>query len=211
MSSIIHAATPRLTLPLETFPQQQSQNFMVESLLALNLIVILQRDFCPRGLCYWNVAAMVREHGGEMVLGWQCLWWPGRLVIAMHHAVWRRPTGALLDVTQKDTGEQNSTTSFCEDATDSVDLQWPVLLPNKYINLQNDKNIDAVITAFQEQIEAAREAAAFVKSKRGTFVPGKGLKLPSGSMPEDIRLRIRRANFRKENALKKCLSSDSLK
>lgn len=211
MSSIISGAIPRLTLPLETLPRQHFQSFRVESILALKLIVIPQRDFCPRGLCYWNVAAVVREHGGEVVLGWQCLWWPGRLIIAMHHAVWRRPIGTLLDITQRDTGEQNSTTSFCEDATDAVDLEWPVLLPSKYINLQNDKNIDAVITAFQEQIEAAREAAAYVKSKRGTFVPGEGLKLPSGSMPEEIRLRIRRANLRKENALKRCLNWDSLR
>ena len=211
MSSIISGANPRLTLPLETLPRQQFQSFGVESALALKLTVIPQRDFCPRGLCYWNVAAMVREHGGGMVLGWQCLWWPSRLIIAMHHAVWRRPTGALLDITQKDTGEQSSTTSFCEDAKDSVDLQWPVLLPSKYINLQNDKSIDVVVAALQEQVEAAREAAAYVKAKRGKFVPGEGLKLPSGSMPEKIKVRIRRANLRKENALKKCLNSESLR
>lgn len=206
MSHFIQATTPRLTLPLEPLPVQEKR---LQS--GKDLIAIPQRDFCPQGLCYWNVAAIVREHGGEMVLGWQYVWLPRRLIVAMHHAVWRRPTGSLLDVTQKDSGPQNSTTSFCEDDTDSVDLKWPVLLPNQYFNLQNDKAIDAVITCFQEQIDAAREAVNYVKSKRGIFIPGSGLKLPSGAMPESIRTRIRRANLRKQNALKRCLSSGSLK
>lgn len=144
-----------------------------------------------------------------MVLGWQYLWLPNRLIVAMHHAVWRRPTGALLDITRKNSGPRNSTTSFCEENTDTVDLKWPVLLPNRYFNLQNDRTIDAVIRSFQEQIEAAREAVNYVRSKRGIFIPGSGLKLPSGAMPENIRTRIRRANLRKQNALRKFFEVDS--
>lgn len=51
------------------------------------------------GLCYANVAAVCRAAGGRMVTGWSLWELPGVYYFAEHHAVWRRPGGALACVT----------------------------------------------------------------------------------------------------------------
>jgi hypothetical protein len=56
--------------------------------------------------CYLNVDAYVRANGGEAVEGW--LIWEetqGRWLLAIHHCVWRSPTGCLLDITPHADGE----------------------------------------------------------------------------------------------------------
>ena len=60
--------------------------------------------------CFWNVRAVVSQHGGEVVYGWQILTWPGVLYQCEHHAVWRAPDGTLVDPTPSDEG--SSTTLF---------------------------------------------------------------------------------------------------
>jgi hypothetical protein len=47
----------------------------------------------------------VAEFGGEIVYGWQIWEWPRIMVEGEFHAVWRSPTGELLDVSTKPDGE----------------------------------------------------------------------------------------------------------
>lgn len=49
--------------------------------------------------CFDNSVAQALEHGGSAAYGWAIWHWPGRWFEAEHHAVWRQPSGALLDVT----------------------------------------------------------------------------------------------------------------
>lgn len=49
--------------------------------------------------CFDNSTAHAQAHGGEPVYGWAIWRWPGRWFEAEHHAVWRSPAGALIDVT----------------------------------------------------------------------------------------------------------------
>lgn len=49
--------------------------------------------------CFDNSAAQAAAKGGEAVYGWAIWHWPGRWFEAEHHAVWRTPTGELIDVT----------------------------------------------------------------------------------------------------------------
>ncbi|NIJ20734.1 hypothetical protein FHS95_002426 [Sphingomonas naasensis] len=49
--------------------------------------------------CFDNSVACAQAQGGEAVYGWAIWRWPGRWFEAEHHAVWRGPDGALLDVT----------------------------------------------------------------------------------------------------------------
>lgn len=49
--------------------------------------------------CFDNSVAHAAANGGEAVYGWAIWRWHGRWFEAEHHAVWRSPEGALLDVT----------------------------------------------------------------------------------------------------------------
>ena len=49
--------------------------------------------------CFDNSVAQASLHGGEAAYGWAVWHWPGRWFEAEHHAVWRSPTGELIDVT----------------------------------------------------------------------------------------------------------------
>ena len=51
--------------------------------------------------CFGNVAAQVREAGGEIQHGWALWEWPGVMLEAEFHAVWRTPEGGLVDVTAR--------------------------------------------------------------------------------------------------------------
>ena len=49
--------------------------------------------------CFDNSVKRAEQLGGEAVYGWAIWHWPNVWFEAEHHAVWRRPSGELLDVT----------------------------------------------------------------------------------------------------------------
>lgn len=49
--------------------------------------------------CFFNVRRYVEGLGGAFAYGWSVRMWENVYMEAEHHAVWRRPDGALLDVT----------------------------------------------------------------------------------------------------------------
>jgi hypothetical protein len=51
--------------------------------------------------CFMCVRRHVDEHGGSIQHGWTIWEWPGISAEGEFHAVWRKPDGQLLDVTQK--------------------------------------------------------------------------------------------------------------
>lgn len=53
--------------------------------------------------CFAAVPEQVRREGGEQLVGWALWEWPGVLIEAEFHAVWRSPAGSLIDITPKDT------------------------------------------------------------------------------------------------------------
>ena len=52
--------------------------------------------------CVCIVARHVEKHGGQQLLGRQILEWPGVMLEAEFHAVWRDEAGRLLDLTPKE-------------------------------------------------------------------------------------------------------------
>ena len=54
--------------------------------------------------CFDNSVTQAQAAGGEAAYGWAIWRWPGRWFEAEHHAVWRTPSGELIDVTPQ-TGE----------------------------------------------------------------------------------------------------------
>lgn len=56
--------------------------------------------------CYFNVESVIAEKGGSAVQGWTLWECVGFFVEAEFHAVWRSPSGELIDVSQKADGER---------------------------------------------------------------------------------------------------------
>jgi uncharacterized protein YecA (UPF0149 family) len=52
--------------------------------------------------CYDNVQSLIRRSGGEIVYGWAIWTMPQVLIEAEHHAIWRTPSGTLVDPTPHD-------------------------------------------------------------------------------------------------------------
>ena len=64
----------------------------------------------PCGLYGWSadgVLEKIRHDGGSIEFGWVLWEWPTVLLTAEFHAVWKDPTGALLDITPKPGGESH--------------------------------------------------------------------------------------------------------
>jgi hypothetical protein len=55
--------------------------------------------------CTETVPRLVRENGGECVLGWALWIWPNVLIEGEFHAVWRKPDGTFVDPTPRKDGE----------------------------------------------------------------------------------------------------------
>ena len=56
--------------------------------------------------CFLNAQAFEKEKGGSVRYGWNVMEWPGVLLEAEFHAVWRSPSGELLDVTPRRDAER---------------------------------------------------------------------------------------------------------
>lgn len=51
--------------------------------------------------CFSNVAAAVKQSGGERRLGWALWEWPGVMVEGEFHAIWKTEAGQLIDVSPR--------------------------------------------------------------------------------------------------------------
>ncbi|MGA1799342.1 hypothetical protein VH567_11245 [Sphingomonas sp. 4RDLI-65] len=56
-------------------------------------------------MCFENVDRMIKLHGGKRIMGWLLWEWPGVMIDAEHHAVWKKADGTWEDVTPKQDGE----------------------------------------------------------------------------------------------------------
>lgn len=75
-------------------------------------------DARPRE-CFETVDKQVATHGGEVVYGWAVHEWPGVMIEAEFHAVWRDPQGKLRDISRQDFA--TGTTLFLIDPTRKFD------------------------------------------------------------------------------------------
>jgi len=104
----------------------------------------------PVGNCYWNVAQTVVESDGEAVLGWALMWWPGQYGVAMHHAVWRHPSGHLLDVTEPQTPDRSSRlTTFLPDSRREVDLFKSPRIDNVFVAIAPEDTLLGLFSIYQ--------------------------------------------------------------
>lgn len=167
--------TPLLTFPL-TDPRRQD----VEEQMGVGPFQQVQRlPNRPVGMCYWNVDAISRIAGGEMVLGWQIHWWPEIFVVAIHHAIWKRRDSFLVDVTEGSPGdEKGKVTTFAPDNSIQIDLARPSFIPNRFVVLREVPGVQELQVAEKRQLDVKREIADLAAKLGIPFDPGKGAGLP---------------------------------
>jgi hypothetical protein len=147
----------------------------------------------PFGNCYWNVAQVVEESGGSIVLGWLFFIWPESHYEAVHHAVWQRPNGILLDVTEKHpTDPVKSHSVFLPDHSIPVDLDIPPLVENRFGVL----HARTVFDSYYDLYRMKHSAQEFVTQKLRQFgyrceqqraaAAGKEVVAPKMSLPQPI-------------------------
>jgi hypothetical protein len=137
---------------LDTFPLSHPRRRAVERAFELDFKRIEHVPKGPVGACYAIVDAMVNDWGGESVLGWQILHWPGRYVEALHHAIWLTPDDELIDVTEKYPTDHRDFTTFAFDNSISVDSKLPGFIPSKFFALEQSVRVKEVIAASVHQI-----------------------------------------------------------
>ncbi len=67
-------------------------------------VAVERGEGCVTGESFQNVSLMIRRHGGSVQHGWSMRVQPSAYVEGAFHAVWRRPDGALIDVTPRKDG-----------------------------------------------------------------------------------------------------------
>jgi hypothetical protein len=77
--------------------------------------------------CIWNVRHQVEKSGGDVVLGWNISEWYGIMLEASFHAVWRAPSGELIDLTPNEANKDKT-----------------LFLPNKEL-VYEEKQIDSIL------------------------------------------------------------------
>jgi hypothetical protein len=73
----------------------------IDATSAPDYVVVEPGEECLPGLCFQNVSAMVRRHGGSVQHGWKMREQASAYVEGEFFAVWRRLDGALIDVTPR--------------------------------------------------------------------------------------------------------------
>jgi len=133
-----------------------------------------------------------------MVLGWILLWWPGRLVEAMHHAVWRKPSGELFDPSKRPEDDERDSVLFCEDSALKIDLKMPLYIPSRRLLLSGHKALANLVDLLDRELNLAREITMQARSDGAVFVSGQPLRVTlSGEAAKNMRKlqRARRLAF----------------
>jgi hypothetical protein len=86
-----------------------------------------------------------------MIQGWQITRVPTLYIEATHHAIWRSPSGELVDYSKPVPGTVDlqgfTTFSICPPI--NIDLNWPVLIENKHVLLSDDPRVDQALTQYR--------------------------------------------------------------
>lgn len=171
--------------PLDTFPLDHPAREAAEK--AFGGVPFLNVRWAPGearrarttlGCCYWNVAEAVQKHGGKSVLGWQILLWPGVYVEALHHAVWQKPDGELVDITDALPGEARLSTTFVPDDSIKIDLSRLGGVQNRYHKLSDSPLVDRLIAVGNEQTENMKSIIDMHIAFGGKYDPYKDLEIP---------------------------------
>ncbi len=134
---------------------------------ATRALSVRHADISPAGSCYWNVDAYVKEHGGELILGWLVHLLPGVFIEMMHHGVLAIGGGKMIDITSYQDSKPSKTSTFIPSNKHKIDLAKPALIESQFVPLTNDPLVTAYIDAYRVN---NRAQAAF--HRQILFEPG---------------------------------------
>src|SRR5262249_4988619 len=150
------------SLPIRDFPPDHPAATEVLKMLHCDSIARVKREGeGKRGFCYWNVQRECDRAGGTLELGWMITWLPGIYIEAMHHGVWRKAKGELVDPTlPADSAGANGHTTFVRDDRIRVDLAFPVLIENRHLLLVDDPIVQEWLREYRRKNSAAQSLCA---------------------------------------------------
>lgn len=103
--------------------------------------------------CFHNVDMVVQQNGGDTILGW-AIWQRANILIeAEAHAIWKTPSGDLVDITPHNHNE--TWILFLED--DSIHYHGKAIA-NKRIPLSNSTLVKELIYLYDERDKIIAEA-----------------------------------------------------
>lgn len=149
---------PEVTLPID---QPLMRRVEIELFHGAKAVAVARsKRQKPHGNCYWNVDWTVKERGGVPVLGWAIYTWPQLYVVAVHHSVWRPKSGELVDVSSPSEWDTASPyTSFVPDETVSIDLERVACVENRFLPLNQSREIIDHITRQNIDLALKRKIA----------------------------------------------------
>lgn len=166
---------------LETFPLSHPRRQLVERSLGVGPFVrISSAPSAPMGYCYWNVQKQVERFGGEAIYGWLILQWPKLYVEALHHAIWKSPSGDLIDITDKYPTDGRPFSVFAADDSADISLDAPVFVPTRHFKLSARTEVAALLDVMRRQLDHKRDMMGRILAETGaSWSSGEGVALPS--------------------------------
>ena len=142
--------------------------------LEVSFVPVRPGPYAETGFCHRNVAEHVALHGGQAVFGYA--FWSNRVMLmGEFHAVWRSPTGQLIDVTETAEGEE--TVCFAWDKRYPADYDmsdWP---SNCAMNIVRKADPDTVARAIDglspARLDYERRRAGRAGLDLETYLAGK--------------------------------------
>jgi hypothetical protein len=120
-------------------------------------VKVTPRDFALPRECFYNVRTAIESFGGQFAYGWTIWLWPNVLIEAEHHAVWKTPSGRLIDVTPKAEGERKIV--FLQDDSATYDFEIDVQRDSVRKPLVEDPDV-------AQWLKLAADSFSIMKSNR---------------------------------------------
>lgn len=138
--------------------------------------------------CYWDVADAVVAMGGDIQFGWLVLHLPHVALLAWHHAVWRQPTGELLDISPHIvTGVHAGVSLIVFDPAQTYALDWPPAMPQVFEPLSNDAGLAQFIDCQAKVDMLRRDWLQRLRSVPGArYCHAKGQVVTSSDHPDAV-------------------------
>jgi hypothetical protein len=127
--------------------------------------------------CHANVKLHVNKYGGDAILGWLIWEWPGKLIEAQLHSIYRSETGHYVDITPQPDGETEIL--FCPDNNFN------------YVGVQPD-NVRLILSHDSQTLHAIRIAEARHRLHLKYATHGGGSRIPVDEMLKAIEESTRR-------------------
>lgn len=106
------------------------------------------------GWCSDGVRQKVAADGGSIAFGWTIWEWPGVMLTAEFHAVWRNEAGEMLDVTPKPGGEDRIL--FVPDSSCPQDFDFDERPRNRRVRLGADADRSAELQVIKEGLSVSQ-------------------------------------------------------